>query len=306
MRLSRLFSASSRPAPSDPRQGPSGLRSPQATQIVGCILTRDEARNIRRAVTSLQAVTDRIVVVDSESTDDTVAIAESLGAVVLVHRFEDYSSQRNWALSAIRSRYGEVWVFSLDADEWISEELAIELRRKASTLGEDADQYIVRRRIRFDGRVLRHGGLGGIWLTRLFPVSAIYEARSVNEHVRVADGARIGQLTSWLEHSDVNSWEQYVTKHNQYSSLEAAARLEASQSSARLTIGAARRDRTLRRRWLRERVWNRLPARPAIRFVQIYILLAGFLDGRAGFRRALFEAWQEMMTDLKTQEMSRT
>jgi glycosyltransferase involved in cell wall biosynthesis len=273
---------------------------------VGCILTKNEARNIRRAVTSLQSATDVVVVIDSESTDETREIAEALGAEVLVRPFDTYPAQRNWALRQIADRHGDVWVFSLDADEWLSDELAAELRSKASTLGRDADQYIVKLRRRFDGRVLRHGGFGVTWLTRLMPAaSTTYEGREVNEHVAVPNGGRVGKLDHWLEHADVDSWGDYITKHNRYSTLEAQARVSNRAATRTVTIKDARRDRTLRKRWLREHVWSRLPARPAIRFIQIYVVFAGFLDGRAGFRRALFEAWQEMITDLKSEELQR-
>ena len=274
--------------------------------LVGCILTKNEAANIRRALTSLQAAADTVVVVDSASTDDTREIAASLGAQVLVRPFDTYPAQRNWALQQIAERYGDVWVFSLDADEWLSDELAGELRAKTPALGRDADFYIVKLRRRFDGRVLKHGGFRLTWLTRLMRASSTYEGRDINEHVAVPAGRRIARLEHWLEHADVRSWEEYVTKHNRYSTMEAQARVSAHAQERSVTIKAAWRDRTLRKRWLRERIWNRLPARPVIRFLQIYVVFAGFLDGRAGFRRAVFEAWQEMVTDLKTEELRRS
>ena len=285
---------------------PSDVDESPAPALVGCILTKNEERNIRRAVTSLQSATDVVVVVDSESTDDTREIADALGAEVLVRPFDTYPAQRNWALRQIAQRYGDVWVFSMDADEWLSEDLAAELRSKAATLGRDAENYIVKLRRRFDGRILRHGGFGVTWLTRLMPAaSSTYEGRAINEHVSVPDGWRVGTLDHWLEHADVDSWADYIAKHNRYSTLEAQARASSEAAGATITLSEVRRDRTLRRRWLRERIWNRLPARPALRFIQIYVVCAGFLDGRAGFRRALFEAWQEMTTDLKTAELQR-
>lgn len=274
--------------------------------LVGCILTKNEADNIRRAVTSLRSATDVVVVVDSESTDNTREIAEALGAQVLVRPFDTYAAQRNWALRQIADRYGDVWVFSLDADEWLSDGLAAELRAKAEKLGRDADYFIVKRRCRFDGRVLRHGGFGATWLTRLMPAaSSAYEDREVNEHLSYPKGARVARLEHFLEHADVDSWDDYIAKHNRYSTLEAQARVSSRGAGRTVSLGDLRRDRTLRRRWLREQVWDRLPMRPAIRFIQIYVVFAGFLDGRAGFRRALFEAWQEMVTDLKAEELQR-
>jgi glycosyltransferase involved in cell wall biosynthesis len=278
----------------------------QAPTVVGCILTRNEERNIARAVSSLLLAADAVVVVDSESDDGTRDIAEQLGATVWVHPFESYAHQRNWALDQIEAHFGDVWMLSIDADEWLSDELAAEIRGRTAELGRDADAYLLKRRTRFDGRVLRHGGFESTWITRLVPVGyARYEDRKVNEHLDLPEGARIGRFEGWLEHADVDSWARYVDKHNRYSTLEAEARIVAMSGAPSITFDEARRDPALRKRFLRERVFNRLPARPAIRFVQVYVASLGFLDGRSGFRRALFEAWQEMMTDLKAEELAR-
>jgi glycosyltransferase involved in cell wall biosynthesis len=271
---------------------------------VGCILTRNEEHDIARAVRSLGRVADEVVVVDSGSTDATCEIARDLGALVLVRPFDSYPNQRNWALRQIAERHGDVPVFSLDADEWLSDELVTELRGRRPTLGRDADLYMVKRRQRFDGRVLRHGGFGCVWLTRLMPAaSSRYEDRDVNEQLVIPAGARVVRLDHWLEHDDVADWERHIAKHNRYSTLEAEARAALVRTGPAVGLRDAWRDHTRRRRWLRERVWNRLPARPAVRFVQIYVVSGGLLDGRSGFRRALFSAWQEMMIDLKAERL---
>lgn len=292
----------------NPTATEAGASRPSPTKpsaVVGCILTRNEEQNIATALASLLAATDTVVVVDSESDDRTREIASSMGATVLIHHFESYSLQRNWALEQIAETYGDVWVLSLDADEWLTDDLAAEVRRRADDLGRDGDVYFFKRRTRFDGRVLRYGGFGTNVITRLFPGSYRYEPRHVNEHLSLPAGARLACLDGLLEHADVDSWTRYVDKHNRYSTLEAEARLAARRGAPTITFGDARRDRTMRRRFVRERIFNRLPARPALRFVQIYVLALGFLDGRAGFRRALFEAWQEMITDLKAEELER-
>src|SRR5207302_6917046 len=120
-----------------------------ARRLIGCILTKNEEKNIGRAIRSLQLATNRIVVVDSASDDGTRDVARTLGAEVVVRKFDNYSAQRNWALRYIASHYGDAWAFSLDADEWLSDDLASELRSKTPNLGEDADRYLVKRRRRF-------------------------------------------------------------------------------------------------------------------------------------------------------------
>lgn len=274
-------------------------------KIVGVIITFNEERRIERAVTSLRAVTDDIVVVDSESTDATQEIAERLGAEVVTHSFEGFSAQRRWALEYVVEAHGPDFVLSLDADEWLTSELVSDLRHRVQSDCLDADIYLVNLRIGFDGRLLRWGGFANTWLPRLFrPGSATYETREVNEHLAASEGVSIERLLGYVVNDDVDSWEDHIAKHNRYSTLEAKARIRLGDGSKRhITAADAVRLPYMRRRWIRQHIWDRLPARPALRFAQIYVLAGGFLDGRAGFRRALFEAWQEMCTDLKAEAM---
>ncbi len=276
-------------------------------RLAGYVLTRDEAANVARAVDSLSTVCDHVVVVDSESTDDTVAIAEKHGADVVIHPFAGFSAQRNFAIDHVEATYQPDYILCLDADEWLDDALIADLRERIARADLTDDVYLLHLQIRFDGRALRWGGFANTWLPRLFrPGTARYEDRVVNEHLSLTDGATIGRLNGRLVNDDVVSWEDHIAKHNRYSTLEAQARVALRRGDARPTsLRDALRRPYLRRRWLRQNLWDRLPARPAIRFVQIYMLAGGILDGRAGFRRALFEAWQEMCTDLKAEELAR-
>lgn len=271
--------------------------------IVGCVLTLNEAANIADVVVSLRAVAQHVVVIDSESHDATARIASDLGATVWSRPFDTYSAQRNWALEQLSMNFGDVWCLVLDADERLTPALTneiTELWRAGRAAG--VDGFLVPLEVEFCGRVLRHGGFQNTKLLRLFRVAAAqYEARDVNEHVHLGEQARMGVLRSPIVHLDVRSWEDYITKHNRYSTLEARARVRSGGTSVPTT--QAIRGKHLRRRWLRERVFQRLPARPAIRFFQIYVVMLGFLDGAAGFRRALFEAWQELCIDLKAERL---
>lgn len=275
-------------------------------RLVGYILARDEEHSIGRAVSSLRRVAETVVVVDSESTDRTTIVAHEHGAIVLVHPFEGFAAQRNWALDEIERRYQPEWVLALDADEWLDDKLVAEIKDKIARLELDEDVYMLRLRTRFSGQPLRWGGFARTRLPRLLRSNMFrYEAREVNEHLVIPIGARLGQLPGFLEHSDVGSWERYIAKHNHYSTLEAAVRHQRSGGRGSISLRDALRLPHLRRRFLRERVFNRLPARPALRFLQIYVFCGGALDGKAGFRRALFEAWQEMCTDLKYEALRR-
>jgi glycosyltransferase involved in cell wall biosynthesis len=281
-----------------------GMGSPAV--VAGVILTLNEEHHITAAVQSLARVVDHVLVVDSQSTDATVQLAEAAGAAAVVRPFDDFSQQRNFATDEAVRRWDPAWIVSLDADERIPEALAAELTAVLRS-GTSVDVYLLPLRIQFDGRVLRHGGFARSRLPRVYrPTAGRYETRAVNEHFTPAAHARTATMSAPLVHEDVTSWERHIAKHNRYSTLEAEARAHrVAQPGSGVSLRTAVRHPNLRRRWLRERVWDRLPGRPAVRFVQIYVLSLGFLDGRAGFRIALFHAWQEMCTDAKYEALSR-
>lgn len=270
--------------------------------LVAYILTRDEEAHVVEAIRSLKAVTDHVVVIDSGSADATRELAKGAGATVWDRPFDNFSSQRNWAIDEILGRYEPTWILSLDADERLSPTLADEIRRVHAD--SPVDVYLLKLRVRFTGRALRFGGFARSRLPRLYrPSAGRYEQRSVNEHFSPRPGSRQGVLEGWLLHEDVVSWERHIAKHNRYSSLEALARFEQAKSGAGVSLTEAVRRPYLRRRFLREHLWNNLPAKPLLRFIQIYVVSGGFLDGPAGYRAALFQAWQEMCTDLKYREL---
>lgn len=276
-------------------------------RLAGYIITLNEEDRIARSAQSLLRVCEAVLVVDSGSTDATVDIARSLGCEEVSHPFAGFSSQRNFAVDELVRRHHPDFVIALDADEWLDPELEADITVRMLQAEPTDDVYVVRRRSYFDGRVLRWGGYARTWLPRVFrPASARYEVRQINEHLAPTEEARIGTLAGFLVNADVISWTRHIEKHNLYSTLEAQARVALAAGSAEsVSLRTALRHRNLRRRWIREHIWNRLPGRPAIRFLQIYLLSLGALDGRAGFRRALFDSWFEMCIDLKTEELLR-
>lgn len=271
--------------------------------LVGCIITLNEEHHIAAAVRSLLTATETVVVVDSLSGDATQEIARREGAIVLERSFDNFAAQRNWALDQINASLSPRWIFWLDADERLSPQLAHRVRAIAEETAPNHDAYLVPRRIRFCGRTLRHGGMASTQLPRLIrPFAGRYEARAVNEHFVLAEGRGIGALREELIHEDIISWSRYIAKHNRYSTLEAEARHRRPRRGT-VTLRQAVFQQALRRRWIREHVWERLPAKPVVRFVQSYIVQLGFLDGAAGLNKAVFNAWLEMCIDLKYREL---
>jgi glycosyltransferase involved in cell wall biosynthesis len=263
--------------------------------------TLDEELNLPDCLDSV-AWADQVFVVDSFSHDRTLSIARSRGATVVQHQFESYSLQKNWALSTLEFR--NEWVLIVDADERVTPELQCEIERVL--VHPNCDGYYVNRRFIFLGTWIRHAGWYPSWNLRLFRHRlGRYDDREVHEHV-VLNG-RVGYLRSDLLHLDRRGLEAYVARHNRYSTLEAQARLKAERDApdrAKLPVSLLASP-VQRKRFLRERLWPRVPAKPLALFVYMYVLRRGFLDGRAGLALCVFHAFQEFMVGLKLSELRR-
>ncbi|MCE9591748.1 MAG: glycosyltransferase family 2 protein [Planctomycetes bacterium] len=258
------------------------------------IPTLNEAGHIEQAVRNALFV-GPVFVLDSCSTDGTQELARRAGATVVEHRFEGYSRQKNWGLDNLPFT-GE-WVFILDADERITPALREEMFRELSR-PDAADGYFVNRLMIILGTAVRHGGLYPSWNLRLFKRGrARYEDRSVHEHM-VCDGPT-RYLKDEMLHIRRETMSMYIAKHIRYADLESdewvKRKLGTSQGAdtARLF-----RDVLRVRQWLRREMWPIIPGRPVWRFLYMYFVRFGFLDGRAGWRLAMLMASYEYMISL--------
>ncbi len=195
----------------------------------------------------------QMIVVDSGSDDDTAQIARDCGAQVIEQAWLGFGPQKNFAVA----RAASDWVLCLDADESVSAELASSIR---SALGSTQfNAYEMARRNRFLGRWLRHGEGYPDWNLRLFDRRhARWSDEAVHERVR-ADG-KVGRLAGDLLHTSAESMEDYLTKQNRYTTLQAEGMFARGERFSSV----------------------RLVASPIVRFVRFYIVRAGFLDGVAG------------------------
>jgi len=263
--------------------------------------TLDEELNLPECLQSV-AWADEVFVVDSLSHDRTVEIVRAHGATVVQHAFESYSRQKNWALETLPFR--NEWVLIVDADERVTPELRCEIERELAA--PRFDGYYLNRRFIFLGRWIRHAGWYPSWNLRLFRhARGRYDDRDVHEHVVLRGTA--GYLRSDLLHLDRRGLEAFIARHNRYSTLEAAARFKAERDApgrAKLPVSLLASP-VQRKRYLRERVWPHVPARPVALFVYMYVARRGFLDGRAGLALCVFHAFQEFMVGLKLAELRR-
>ncbi|MCH2147530.1 MAG: glycosyltransferase family 2 protein [Phycisphaerales bacterium] len=266
------------------------------------IPTKDEAKNLPYALASVMEWADRVWVVDSESSDDTRAIAEDAGATVVVQPWLGHAKQKNWAIQNLDIKAD--WVFILDADEAILPELRDELLAIASRPLETVEEsaFNINRYFIFLGKRIRHCGYYPSWNVRFFKLGkALYEEREVHEHM-VVDG-NTGTLKGHMEHYDRRGLEVYMAKHNRYSTLEAKEILMQLEKKDETIDASLWGTAQQRRRWMKQHIYPKLPAKWLCRFFWMYILRLGFLDGLTGLRFCLFISSYELLISLKMIEL---
>ena len=240
------------------------------------VVTRNEEERLRASLESV-AWADEIVIVDAESEDKTVMVAREFTDRVVVRPWPGYAAQKNAALDLATGD----WALSLDADEIVSSALHAEI---AAVLAVDgpADGYAVPRRNIFWGRWVRHGGLYPDWQLRLFRRGrGRFVARAVHESVRV-DG-RVERLAGHLEHRSYRDVSDFLARADRYSTL-AAEEAVAQGRPARVSD---------------------LVLRPLGRFLGMYVVGRGFLDGWRGFLLAALYAYYVLIRSAKIWERTR-
>ena len=262
------------------------------------ILTKNEENDLPGCLASV-SWSDDIIVYDSFSSDRTEEIALSAGARVVKRLFDNWSAHQNWGLSNINFR--NPWVFYIDADERLSPEAIDEIQSIVNLADHDCVAYRIRRRDYFQGRQLRYVQASS-WYIRLFRPEFVHYERLVNP-VTIVEGS-VGYLQHPLDHYPFSKGlSHWLARHNSYSSLEAQQILKnrSTQNSFSLTAAFFERDYNIRRFHQKE-LFYRLPARPLFKFLLLYILKRGFLDGHAGFTYALLQTIYETMILLKVKE----
>jgi glycosyltransferase involved in cell wall biosynthesis len=267
---------------------------------------RNEEENLDRCLSSI-AWADEIFVVDSGSTDQSAAIAEKHGARVVQFQFNGtWPKKKNWALQSLPFR--NEWVLILDADEVLPPEARAEMNEAVSKAGEIAG-YWINRRFFFLGRWLRHSYYPN-WNLRLFRhalgrYERLTEAETnsgdneVHEHV-VVQGPT-ARLRCQMDHYAFPSVDVFIEKHNRYSNWEARVAVDGllPQSAGELSHRRVERRRRLKL------LSQRLPFRPLLRFLYIFVWQKGFLDGRDGYYFARLHATYEFLSVVKTYELRR-
>ena len=230
--------------------------------LSACIITFNEADRIGDCLDSLRFC-DEIVVIDSGSSDDTVALCEARGARVLQRPFDGFQAQKQFAVSQARFD----WILSLDADERISPELAASIDAERRR-GFPASGYRFNRLSSYFGRFLRHGNAYPDRQLRLFDRRQARWNAHRQVHERVQSDGEVRHLKGNLIHYPYRSLSQLLSKKQHY------ARLMAEHDH---------------RRGKRARL-SKLVLAPLWRFLRGYVLRRGFLDGWPGLIEALVSA----------------
>ena len=246
-------------------------------EITFLIIAQNEEKRIARAVQSCIQI-GKVLVIDGGSTDATVTIAKELGAEVIQNTFKYAAQQYNFGLEQIQTK----WAFILDADERVGLELGSSIRAVDSNspfvaFWTDRINY-------FAGKPIHHSGWSPDRNVRLLNVSqSRYDDRPV--HARVIADGELGKLKGPIHHFTYSTITQYVTKLNRFTSREVEARVQTQKVL------------DSRSRW--RAIYLRMPAKGVVRFIYMYILRVGFLDGRTGFDLARMSANYETVVALK-------
>lgn len=261
------------------------------------ILSFNSADSLPATLASLSGLTDDLYVVDSGSTDNTVALAEAAGATVLHHPFENYGAQRNWAITNIAIRHS--WQLHLDADERVTPELA----REIASLPEESAVagYYLPRFLQFMGRILRHGGMSPTWHMRLFRSGmGRCEAREYDQHF-LCDGPSQQLQGSMIDDIRMPLTE-WTARHNRWADAEVREML-LGETSGRIA-GNMSGNVVEKKRFLRG-IYNSAPyfVRPVGLFLYRYFLRLGFLDGMEGLIFYVLQTfWFRFLVDAKLYE----
>jgi len=276
--------------------------------ITTVILTLDEEIHIARAIACARAFSREVLVVDSFSTDRTVAIARSLGARVVQHAFVSHARQLRFAIE--ECGIATEWILRLDADETIGADLAARIAAGVPELAPDVSGVLLDRRHMFMGRWIRRGGRYPLHLLRLWRNGlGEVEDRWMDEHVRVTSGRLVGLHGEFADACE-RDIGYFVTKHNGYAlreAVEVVGRRHGLLGSAPSAVGSGRQARM--KRALKNRFYNRLPfgCGPLCYFVMRYLFRLGFLDGREGLIYHVLQAfWYRFLVEVRVLELERT
>lgn len=270
------------------------------------VLTLDEEENLPFCLASVEGAVRNIFIVDSGSSDSTIAIAEQAGAKVFHHDFVTQAEQLNWALDNLPFESG--WILRLDGDEYLTPELREELPRAVASASRSVSGFYIKRRLIFLGRWIRHGTYYPTWILRLWRTGQARSEEIVfNEHMILSDG-HARKLKHDLVDHDRHGLKSWLTKHQGYAERHIAFIETIKDPGGMALPPRLTGTQAQRRRWTEANLYGRAPlfVRCAIYFIYRYVLRLGFLDGVPGIVfHFLHGFWYRFYIDARIWEVRR-
>ncbi|MCP4975166.1 MAG: glycosyltransferase family 2 protein [Maribacter sp.] len=269
------------------------------------ILTLNEEKHIKRCILNALEVADQVFVVDSFSTDNTIAVAKTLGASIVQHEFRNHATQIDWALKNLPIE--TEWVMRMDADEVISNALVDEIQRELQQASMSLKAFVIPLYVRFQGALIRHGGYPQLQLRIWRKGEATVEQRWMDEKIIVHGD--IGRLYSEYTDENLNSVTWWTNKHNNYSTREAIDLLNRKHGVFHTTTNSTHLTRqAFYKRWMKENLYTYMPKglRAFLFFVYRMVFRLGILDGTKGFYFHFLQCfWYRLLADVKMLEVER-
>jgi glycosyltransferase involved in cell wall biosynthesis len=246
------------------------------TTLSVTIIVKNEAQHVQRCLESVTWA-DEIIILDSGSTDNTVEICKQYTDKVFETDWPGFGIQKNRALEKVSSD----WVLSIDADEWLSDDLIKEIQQTIAS--PSGNVFSIPRRTQYFGEWIYHGDVGKDRVARLFKKDTAKFTNDIVHESLDTGSHQVGQLQYFLYHDSYNSVEALMDRMNQYTTLSAKIRYEKGKSSSLFKA-------------ITHGLWA---------FIKSYILRAGFLDGRIGFIVAVSSAESSYYRYLKLLYLNR-
>jgi glycosyltransferase involved in cell wall biosynthesis len=245
------------------------------TVLIPC---KDERRNIRACIESVQAIADEIIIADSGSTDGTLDIVREIGGCRIIEReYINSANFKNWAIPQAR----HPWVLVVDADERVTPELAGEIGRVLESPPADKDGFWIPRANHYLGYHIKRCGWNRDDVIRLFRRDeSRYENRWVHAEVDLPS-SRLGQLKHPFLHYTTWDSDHYFYKLNRYAGWGALNLRDAGKRPSLLAM----------------------VTRAPLRFLQLYFFRLGFLDGVPGFQICMHTAYYAFLKQAKLWEL---
>lgn len=267
--------------------------------ITTIILTYNESKHIKRCIESVIRLNGQIIIVDSYSNDDTIKIAESMGASCYQNTFLNQAAQFQWALDHCDIK-GD-WILRLDADEYLTTDLVDEIFNKINSIPKEITGVYIKRQVHFMGKWIRHGGYYPVKLLRLWRKNcAVVEQKWMDEHVVLLQGKHT-EFTFDFVDDNLNNLQWWIQKHNNYSTREMVEYFKLKEAPVHDQISTGKTQEAVKRK-RKNRYYYKSPGflRAFLYFFYRYVIKFGFLDGKQGLIWHFLQGfWYRFLVDAK-------